>query len=71
MANAVILRDICRDGRSVLESSVTANVRFSGDNLGVTNKLAKNTARVLKRSLPQPAPLIPQQAIAKGASATS
>jgi hypothetical protein len=70
MAKAVILREISRDGRSVLESSVYSNVRSSGDNLRATNKLAKNKARVLKRSLPQPAPLIPQQAIAKGASAT-
>jgi hypothetical protein len=63
MANAVILRDISRDGRSVLQSSVTGNVRLSDDNLRATNKLAK-TQQVLKQS-PQAAPLIQKKQLPK------
>ena len=41
---------ITRDGRVVMESGVAGNVRFIGDNLHATSKLASNTAKVLQRS---------------------
>jgi len=62
---------VTRDGRVVLERAVAANVRFIGDNLKATNKVANNTAKLLKRSLPQPATLIQQQTTAKHPSRAS
>ena len=41
---------LTRDGNVVLDRVVEGNVRFIGDNLKATNKLATNTAKVLKRS---------------------
>ena len=62
---------ITRSGRIVLERTVKGNVRFFGDNLGATNKVANNTAKILKRSiLPAPAALAPQQTSPKEATAT-
>jgi hypothetical protein len=58
------------DGRVVLERAVVGNVRFIGDNLKATNKVASHTAHLLKRSLPQPAAVAAQQATAKVATAT-
>jgi hypothetical protein len=62
---------VTRDGRVVLDRAVEGNVRFIGDNLGATKKVANNTAKILKRStLPAPAALIPQQTTPKEATAT-
>ncbi len=62
---------VTRDGRVVVEHTVVGNVRFLGDNLGATKKLAHNTAKLVNRStLPQPAPLNRQQATAREAAAT-
>jgi hypothetical protein len=47
---------IARNGHVVLEGVVAGNVRFIGDNLRATNKVANNTAKILKQStLPAPA----------------
>jgi hypothetical protein len=55
-----------RDGHIVLEHVVDGNVRFIGDNLRATNKVAHNAAKILKRSpLPQPATPIAQQSTGK------
>lgn len=57
---------VTRSGRVVLERDVQGSVRFIGDNLAATNKVANNTAKILKRSiLPAPAALVPQQTTAK------
>jgi len=49
------------NGRVVLQQTIQGNVRFLGDNLEATNKLAKNAAKVLnKSSLPSPSSLKPQ-----------
>jgi hypothetical protein len=57
---------LTRDGHVVLEHVVTGHVRFLGDNLRATNKVAHNAAKILKRSpLPQPATPIAQQSIGK------
>ena len=62
---------LTRNGRVVLERSVEGDVRFIGDNLGATNKVANNTAKILKRStLPVPAASIPQQATGKESTST-
>ena len=62
---------VTRSGRVVLEGMVKGNVRFIGDNLGATNKVANNTAKILKRSiLPAPAAVLPQQTTSKEATAT-
>jgi len=54
------------DSRVVLEHTVDGNVWFLGDNLGATNKVARNAAKTLKRSpLPQLATSIAQQSIGK------
>jgi len=59
-----------RDGLVVMESAVAGNVRFIGDNLRVTSKLASNTAKVLQRSaLPDPVSPAKQQETAKEAAA--
>ena len=39
-----------RDGRVLLESDLSGKVRFFGENLGVTNDLAKRIAKLLKES---------------------
>lgn len=53
---------VTRSGRVVLECPVEGDVRFIGDNLRASDKVANNTARLLKRStLPALATLIPQQ----------
>jgi hypothetical protein len=53
---------VTRNGRVVLERDVAGNVRFIGDNLGATNTVANNAAKVLKRSiLPAATELMPQQ----------
>ena len=61
-----------RNGRVVLERrAVEGNVRFIGDNLRATKKVANNTAKILKRStLPASEELVPQQATSKEARAT-
>jgi hypothetical protein len=52
---------VTRNGRVVLDRAVEGNVRFIGDNLRATNKVANNTATTLKRTtLPAPAAMIPQ-----------
>jgi hypothetical protein len=57
---------ITRNGQVVLEHVVAGNVRFLGDNLQATNKVAHNVAKILKRSpLPQPATPIAQQSTGK------
>ncbi len=50
------------DGRVVMEHDVAGNVRFMGDNMRATNKLANNTAKILKRSaLPPPSTQVAQK----------
>jgi hypothetical protein len=62
---------VTRNGQVVLERPVEGDVRFIGDNLGATNKVASNTAKILKRAmLPTPATLIPQPTTSKEATAT-
>ena len=62
---------ITRTGFVVLERTVEGNVWFIGDNLRATNKVANNTAKILKRSiLPAPAAVLPQQTTSKEATAT-
>jgi hypothetical protein len=57
---------LTRDSRVVLEHTVEGDVRFIGDNLRATNKVAHNAAKILKRSpLPQPATPIAQQSTGK------
>jgi hypothetical protein len=54
------------DSHVVLEHTVDGNVRFLGDNLGATNKVAHNAVKTLKRSLlPQPTTPIAQQSTGK------
>lgn len=62
---------VTRDGRVVLESSVEGDVRFIGDNLRATNKVANNAVKILKRTtLPAAGVLPSQQTISKEAPAT-
>jgi hypothetical protein len=62
---------VTRNGRVVLDRVVEGNVRFIGDNLGATKKVANNTARTLKRSiLPAAVGLVPQQTAIKEAIGT-
>lgn len=57
---------VTRDGRVVLERAIEGNVRFIGDNLGATKKVANNTAKILKRiTLPAAAALTSQQTSSK------
>jgi hypothetical protein len=59
---------ITRNGRVVLDRAVEGNVRFIGENLGATNKVANNTAKILKRStLPAVVGVVPQQTAIKEA----
>jgi hypothetical protein len=46
----VHLQLITRDGHVVVEHVVAGNIRFIGDNLRATNKVANNTAKILKQS---------------------
>ena len=46
---------VTRQGRVVMERAVQGNVRFMGDNLKATNKVASNTTKTLKGS-PLPGP---------------
>jgi hypothetical protein len=41
---------ITRDGKIVLERTVNGNVRFFGSNLRATHNLARNIAKVIKKS---------------------
>lgn len=57
------------DDRVILEQTIQRNVRFLGDNLRATSKLAKNAAKVLNRStLPTPSSLKAQQAAVNAAA---
>jgi hypothetical protein len=57
---------ITRNGHVELEHVVAGNVRFIGDNLRATNKVAHNAAKIIKQSpLPQPATSIAQQSTGK------
>ena len=47
---SVHIQLLTQNGRVVLERVVEGDVRFIGDNLGATNKVANNTAKILKRS---------------------
>ena len=55
---------LTEDGRVVLERDVQGNVRFYGDNLRSTGKVAHNAAKILARStLPEPStPAVAQKA---------
>jgi hypothetical protein len=48
-------------GDALLDRTVEGNVRFIGDNLKATNRLANNTAKLLKRSSLQSAATLPHQ----------
>jgi hypothetical protein len=62
---------VTRNGRVVLERAAEGNVRFIGDNLGATNKVANNTVKILKRTtLPAAGALTSQQTTSKEATAT-
>lgn len=62
---------LARDGNVVLNRTVDGNVRFFGDNLGVTSKVANKATKTLKQStLPAPAALLPQQTIPREAKST-
>jgi hypothetical protein len=57
---------LTQDSRLVLEHTIEGDVRFLGDNLRATNKVARNAAKTLKRSpLPQPATSIAEQSTGK------
>jgi len=60
---------IARNGRVVLDRTVEGDVRFIGDNLRATNKVAHNTAKILKQSN-LPAPTAPQEATGKESTST-
>src|SRR5262249_32278822 len=60
---------IARSGRVVLDRTVEGDVRFIGDNLRATNKVAHNTAKILKQST-FPAPAAPQEATGKESTST-
>ena len=62
---------LTRSGRVVLDRAVEGDVRFIGDNLRATNKVANNTAKILKQStLPAPAAPVRQQATRKESAST-
>jgi hypothetical protein len=62
---------VTRNGHIVLERAIEGDVRFIGDNLRATNKVANNTMKILKQStLPAPAASIPQQASGKESLST-
>lgn len=60
---------LTRNGQVVLERAVQGNVRFIGDNLRATNKVAHNAAKALKQSTLPAAP-VPQQANGKESTST-
>ena len=67
----VQIQVLTRNGQVVLEHSVEGDVRFIGDNLRATDKVANNTAKVLKQStLPPAAAPVPQQSNGKESSTT-
>jgi hypothetical protein len=59
---------VTRNGRVVLDRTVGGDVRFIGDNLKATSKVANNTAKILKRSTLPAAD--PQQTAIKEATGT-
>jgi hypothetical protein len=62
---------VTRNGRVVLDRAVEGKVRFIGDNLRATSKVANNTAKILRRStLPAAVGLDPQQTAIKEAIGT-
>ena len=62
---------LTRSGRVVLDRVVEGNVRFIGDNLRATNKVAHNTAKTLKQStLPGTDSVNPQQSSGKESTST-
>lgn len=62
---------VTRDGRVVLERAVKGEVRFVGDNMKATNKVANNTVKLVKRTtLPAAGVLPSQQTTSKEAAAT-
>jgi hypothetical protein len=62
---------IARNGRVVLEQVVAGNVRFIGDNLRATNKVAHNAAKILKQStLPGTSGADSQKATGKESTST-
>ena len=62
---------ITRNGHVELEHVVDGNVRFVGDNLRATNKVAHNAAKILKRStIPDTNSTAPQQATGKESTST-
>jgi hypothetical protein len=67
----VQIQVLTRNGQVVLDHSVEGDIRFIGDNLRVTDKVANNTAKILKRSpLPPAAAPVPQQATGKESAST-
>ena len=68
---SVHIQLLTRDGRVVLDRAVEGNVRFIGDNLRATNKVAHNAAKILRGStLPGPAAPLPQQTTGKESTST-
>jgi len=62
---------LTRNGQVVLERAVEGDVRFIGDNLRATNKVAHSAAKILKRStLPGPATPNPQQETGRESTST-
>jgi hypothetical protein len=62
---------LTRDGQVLLERSIGGNVRFMGENLSATNKVATHTRKALKQSsFPAPSALIPQQSPSREATVT-
>ena len=59
---------LTRDGHLVMEREIHGNVRFFGDNLGATNKVAHNAVKTLaKSSLPEAFAPEPQKTTEAGA----
>ena len=65
----VRIQVLTRNGNVMLDRTVQGNVRFIGDNLRATNKVAHNTAKALKQST-LPATPAQQQATGKESTAT-
>jgi hypothetical protein len=62
----VQIQVLTQNGQVLLERSVEGDVRFIGDNLRATNKVANTTAKLLKRStLPAAAGPVSQRATGK------
>ena len=60
---------LTRNGHIVVDRVIEGDVRFIGDNLRATNKVAHNTAKILKQST-LPAPAAPQEATGKESTST-